>query len=132
MAETQKEYLVGVIYPTNRPEPRDTQLNDKMPAAIRYAIRALDFKRGDEEEFAASMPSYEAKAAELAAMNADLIIPAGAPPFMLLGFKGEREIIEGWEKKYGVPMFTSGQNHVRALRTLGIRRSSASAIFRQS
>jgi maleate isomerase len=121
MAETQKEYLVGVIYPTNRPEPRETQLNDKMPAAIHYAIRALDFKRGDEEEFVASMPSYEAKAAELATIKSDLIIPAGAPPFMLLGFKGEFEIIRGWEKKYGVPMFTSGQNHVRALRTLGVK-----------
>ena len=40
---------------------------------------------------------------------------------MLLGFNGEREIIRGWEKKYGVPMFTSGQSHIHALRTLGVR-----------
>ncbi len=121
MAETQKEYFIGVINATNRPEPPETQLNDKMLAAIRYARCTLDFKRGDEEEFAASMPRYEAKVAELAAMKPDLILPGGAPPFMLLGFNGEREIIRGWEKKYGVPMFTSGQNHVRALRTLGVK-----------
>ena len=121
MAETQREYLIGVINATNRPEPKETQLSDKMPAIIRYASRTVDFKRGDEEEFAASMPRYEAKAAELAAMKPDLILPGGAPPFMLLGFKGEREIIQGWEKKFGVSMFTSGQNHVLALRTLGIK-----------
>jgi len=121
MAETQKEYFIGVINATNRPEPKETQLNDKMPATIRYASRTLDFKRGDEQEFAASMPRYEAKAAELAAMKPDLILPGGAPPFMLLGFNGEREIIRGWENKYGVPMFTSGQNHVRALKTLGVK-----------
>lgn len=121
MAQTHEQYFIGVINATNRPEPRETQLNDKMPATIRYASRTVDFKRGDEAEFAASMPRYEAKAAELAAMKPDLILPGGAPPFMLLGFNGERDIIRGWEKKYGVPMFTSGQNHVRALRTLGVR-----------
>jgi maleate isomerase len=121
VARTQKEYLIGVIHATNRPEPRESQLDGKMPASIRYVSRTLDFRRGDEEEFAASMPRYEAKAAELAAMKPDLILPAGAPPFMLLGFKEEFEIIRSWEKKYQVPMFTSGQNHVRALRTLGVK-----------
>jgi maleate cis-trans isomerase len=122
MAETQREYFIGVINATNRPEPRETQLDDKMPATIRYARRTVDFRRGDEEEFAASMPRYEAKAAQLAAMKPDLILPGGAPPFMRLGFNGEREIIRDWEKKYGVPMFTSGQNHVLALNTLGIKK----------
>lgn len=119
-AATQKEYIVGLIYPTNRPEGRETQLEEKLPPSIRLASLTLNFTRGNEEEFATSMPRYEATVAEFAAMGASLIIPAGAPPFMLLGFQGERETIRRWENKYGVPMFTSGQNHVRALRTLEI------------
>ena len=129
MAQTKKEYLVGWISPTNRPDGRETQLDEKMPAKIRLINVSLNFTRGTEEEFRASMPAYEAKAGELAAMNADLILPSGAPPFMLLGFDGERQIIERWEKKYGVPMFTSGQNHVRALRTLGIKRFVGASYF---
>jgi maleate cis-trans isomerase len=132
MHETQKEYIVGTVRPTNRPESgQEIDLDEKIPAKIKLLTRTMNFTRGTEEEFSTSMPGYEAKAAELAKMNADLVRPSGAPPFMLLGYKGEQEIISGWEKKYGVQMFTSGQNHVRALRTLGIKSSSAPAIFRK-
>ena len=48
---------------------------------------------------------------------------------MLLGYEGEREIINSWEKKYGVQMFTSGQNHVRALRTMGIKKFVGASYF---
>jgi maleate cis-trans isomerase len=120
MAVTQKEYVVGLVYPTNRPEGKETQLDEKLPPSIQLVGLTLNFTRGNEEEFGASMSRYEVKVAELTAKNASLIIPAGAPPFMLLGFQGEREMIRRWEQKYGVPMFTSGQNHVRALRTLEI------------
>jgi maleate isomerase len=75
------------------------------------------------------MPGYEAKVAELAEMRPDLIRPSGAPPFMLLGFEGERQIIRSWESKYRVQMFTSGQNHVRALRALGINRFIGASYF---
>jgi maleate isomerase len=121
MAETNKEYLVGWISPTNRPEGRENQLDAKMPPNIRLLNVSVNFTRGTEEEFRASMPTYEAKVRELAAMKANLILPSGAPPFMLLGFVGERQIIDRWEKQFGVPMFTSGQNHVRALKTLSIK-----------
>ena len=129
MAATKQEYLVGWISPTNRPDGRETQLNDKMPSNIRVANVTTNFTRGTEEEFRASMPAYEAKVRELAAMNADLILPSGAPPFMLLGFEGERQIIQNWEKQFGIPMFTSGQNHTRALRTLGVRQFVGASYF---
>ena len=89
----------------------------------------MNFTRGTEEEFSTSMPGYEAKAAEFAKMGADLVRPSGAPPFMLLGYQKEQELIGGWEKKYNVPMFTSGQNHVRALRTLGIKKFAGASYF---
>ena len=130
MPETEKEYIVGTVRPTNRPESgQEIDLDEKIPAKIKLITRTMNFTRGTEEEFSASMPGYEAKAAELAKMNADLVRPSGAPPFMLLGYKGEQEIISGWEKKYGVQMFTSGQNHVRALRTLGIKKFVGASYF---
>jgi maleate isomerase len=92
----------------------------------------MNFTRGDEQEFRSSMQGYEAKVAELAEMNPDLIRPSGAPPFMLLGFRGEQELIRGWEKKYGVQMFTSGQNHIRALRTLGVKKFVGASYFPES
>jgi maleate cis-trans isomerase len=41
---------------------------------------------------------------------------------MLQGYKGEDELIKSWEKKYQTPIFTSGQNHVHAMRALGIKK----------
>lgn len=130
MAESQREFLVGSVWPTNRTgELGDKELDPKLPPTIKLVHLTMDFKRGTEDEFAASMPGYEAKAAELAAQRADLIRVLGAPPFMLLGFEGERATIESWEKRYGVPMFTSGQNHVRALKTLGVRKLFGATYF---
>ena len=129
MADNQKEYLVGLINPTNRPEGRETQIDQKMPSNIRHVSLTLNFRHGTEEEFRASMPQYESKAAEFAAMKADLIIPAGAPPFMLLGYQGERQTIQSWEQKYGIPMFTSGQNHIHALKALDIKKFVGASYF---
>ena len=134
MAETQKEYqkeyIVGTVRPTNRPEAgQEIDLDTKIPAKIKFLTLTMNFTRGTEDEFRTSMPGYEAKAAELAKMHADLVRPSGAPPFMLLGYKGEQQIISGWEKKYAVQMFTSGQNHVRALRTLGIKKFVGASYF---
>jgi maleate cis-trans isomerase len=130
MSETQREHIVGTVRPTNRPEAgQEIDLEAKIPAQIKFLTRTMNFTRGTEEEFRTSMPGYEAKAAELVKMNAELVRPSGAPPFMLLGYKGEQEMISGWEKKYGVQMFTSGQNHVRALRALGIKKFVGASYF---
>jgi maleate cis-trans isomerase len=130
MAQSEKEYLVGTVRPTNRPEAgQELDLDSKIPAKIRFVTRTMNFTRGTEEEFSTSMPGYEEKAAELAKMGADLVRPSGAPPFMLLGYEAEQALIAAWEKKYGVQMFTSGQNHVRALRTLGIKKFVGASYF---
>jgi maleate cis-trans isomerase len=60
--------------------------------------------------------------AELAEAGVDLIHPGGTPPFMLQGYAGEARLIESWERKYKVPIFTSGQNQVAALRALNVRK----------
>ena len=130
MAETEKEYVVGTVRPTNRPEAgQELDLDTLIPAKIKFLSSTMNFTRGTEEEFSTSMPGYEAKAAEFAKMGADLVRPSGAPPFMLLGYQKEQELISSWEKKYGVQMFTSGQNHVHALRTLGMKKFVGASYF---
>jgi maleate isomerase len=130
MAEDEKEYLVGTVRPTNRPEAgQELDLDTLIPAKIKFLYSTMNFTRGTEEEFSTSMPGYEAKAAEFAQMGANLVRPSGAPPFMLLGYQKEQELISGWEKKYNVPMFTSGQNHVQALRTLGMKKFVGASYF---
>jgi maleate isomerase len=130
MAAAEKEYLVGTVRPTNRPEAgQELDLDTLIPAKIRFVYLTMNFTQGTEEEFSTSMPGYEAKAAELVKMGADLVRPSGAPPFMLLGYHKEQELISGWERKYNVQMFTSGQNHVRALRTLGIKKFVGASYF---
>src|SRR5688500_17269962 len=62
-------------------------------------------------------------------MRDNLVRPSGATPFMMFGNEKEKELIGGWEKKYNVPMFTSGQNHVRALRTLGMKKFVGASYF---
>ncbi len=117
------QYLVGSVWPTNRTGVLgDQELDPKLPPSIRLVHRSMGFTQGTQAEFRASMPGYEAKAAELAALGPDLIRVIGAPPFMLLGYEGEGAAISAWESRYGIPMVTSGQNHVRAFRTLGVRK----------
>jgi len=60
MPETQKEYVVGTVRPTNRPESgQEIDLDEKIPAKIKFLTRTMNFTRGTEEEFSASMPGYE-------------------------------------------------------------------------
>jgi maleate isomerase len=79
-------------------------------------------RHGKIEEFQAAIPAYEEKIAELAEDKVDLIHPAGTPPFMLLGYKGESEIIARWERRFGIPIFTSGTNQVSAMKALKIKK----------
>ncbi|MFC1815853.1 hypothetical protein ACFL0M_07900 [Thermodesulfobacteriota bacterium] len=130
MAEIRREYLVGWIRATKRIAlGGETLLDDNLPHGIKVVSLSMNFTRGTEEEFGASMPAYESKVAEFASMKADLIRPGGAPPFMLLGFEGERRIIREWEQKYGVPIFTTSQNHVRALKTLDVNAFVGASYF---
>jgi maleate cis-trans isomerase len=109
--------LVGVIKPTMRPGSLE-ELIRMLPEGIGVLPLFLDIKEGTTSEFKRSTAPFEPLIAKLAEQGCDLIHPEGAPPFMMLGWKGEGELLQAWEKKYKVPLFTSGTNHVRALRAL--------------
>ena len=89
-----------------------------LPDGIRLIPLCLDVRRGAIDEFKQAIAGYEAKVAELAGMGVDVINPSGAPPFMVLGYDNEQNLIRKWEKDYKTRVFTSGTSHIDALRAL--------------
>jgi maleate isomerase len=112
---------VGVIKPTYRPGSLEEFIK-LIPDGIACIPLFVGFQRGTVDEFKGALEAIEAKVAELAAIGVDLIHPEGAPPFMVHGRAKERELLDGWQAKYGVPVITSGTTQVDAMRALGVRR----------
>ena len=113
--------MVGTVKPTKGSGSLE-ELIRMLPDGIGVIPLFNNIRHGTLGEFRDVLPSYEEKVAELAADKVDLIHPAGTPPFMLLGYRKEQELIAAWERKYGVPIFTSGSNQVRALKALGVKK----------
>jgi maleate cis-trans isomerase len=113
--------MVGTVKPTKGSGSLE-ELIRMLPEGIGVIPLFNNIRHGTAKEFQGVLPSYEEKIAELAEDKVDVIHPAGTPPFMLLGYQGERELIRKWEKKYRVPIFTSGSNQIRALNALKIRK----------
>jgi maleate isomerase len=113
--------MVGIIKPT-KGSGSLVELIKMLPDGIGVIPLFNNVRHGKIEEFQAAIPAYEEKIAELAEDKVDLIHLAGTPPFMLLGYRGETEIIAKWEKRFGIPIFTSGTNQVAALKALKIKK----------
>lgn len=112
---------VGVVKPTYRPGSLEEFIR-LLPEGISVIPLFLGIREGTTEEFKRVLDAIEQKVRELAEIGVDLIHPEGAPPFMVHGFKGERELLDRWEKQHGLPVITSGTTQVDAMRALGMRR----------
>jgi maleate isomerase len=113
--------MVGIIKPTKGSSSL-VELIKMLPDGIGVIPLFNNVRLGKIEEFQAAIPAYEEKIAELAHDQVDLIHPAGTPPFMLLGYDGERQLIDQWEKRFGIPIFTSATNQVAAMKALKIKK----------
>ena len=111
----------GMIMPTMRPGAPE-EIIRLLPDGVGVITLYLDIERGDEAEFHDVLPHYERDIGRLARSGCEVIHPAGAPPFMLLGYEGEHRRIKHWENLYNSQFFTAGSNHVAAFRALGVRR----------
>jgi maleate isomerase len=120
---------VGIVRPTTRSGGFEDLLR-MLPDGIGVAHTCLSVQRGTVAEFEKVILDYEAKVGELAAAGCNVVNPSGAPPFMVLGYAGEQKLIEDWQNKYKVPVFTSGSSHVDALRALGAKRFVGTSYFR--
>jgi maleate isomerase len=113
--------MVGMIKPT-KGSGSLVELIKMLPDGIGVIPLFNNVRHGKIEEFQSAIPAYEEMIAELADDKVDLIHPAGTPPFMLLGYKGEAEWIDRWERQFGIPIFTSGTNQVAAMKALKIKK----------
>lgn len=114
--------FVAMVKPTTHGSGSHDALLKLLPSSIRTHTFYCGIKDGTVADFEAVMPEYDRGVAEAAALKADVIHPEGTPPFMLHGYAGEQRIVKGWEDRYGIPVFTSGMNHIRAMAALGARR----------
>ena len=112
---------MGLIKPTHRPGSLEETIR-LLPEGIGVIPLTVGIVRGDAGEFREVLDAIEDNVRELAGLGVDLIAPAGAPPFMVHGYQGEREILDRWEADYGLPCVTSGVTQVAAMRALGVQR----------
>ena len=114
---------VGIVNPT-RGTGSIEELMRLLPEGIGVIVAHNNIRRGTEAEFRSVMESYAAQVRGFAEDpdKVDMIHPAGTPPFMVVGYEREQELVAQWEKEYGIPVFTSGMNQCRAMRALGMKR----------
>lgn len=128
MAYTSWRGVVGCIKPTRRPGSLE-ELIRMLPEGIGVIPLFLNIRQGTTNEFKRAVEPYVPLVEELVGEQVDLIHAEGAPPFMLKGYKGEAEILKKWEKKYKVPVFTSGTNHVAALKAVKAKKIVGATYF---
>ncbi len=120
--------VVGIIKPTMRPGGLESMIR-LLPEGIGVIPLFNNIRRGTHDEFEEVMADYDEKVAILAEQEVDLIHPEGAPPFMVMGYDGEAAKIKSWEDQYGIPVSTSGTNHIAALRALKIKKFVGATYF---
>jgi maleate cis-trans isomerase len=128
MAFSSWRGIVGIIKPTMRPGGLEDMIR-LLPEGIGVIPLFNNITRGDRSEFKEVMKDYDEKVAILAEQGCDLIHPEGAPPFMVMGNAGEAKKIKAWERKHKVKIFTSGTNHVAALKALKVKRFVGASYF---
>jgi maleate cis-trans isomerase len=112
---------VGLIKPTRRAGGIE-EFCRLIPEGIGVLPLFLNIRRGTADEFKSVLEQYEGRIQELAESEVDLIHAEGAPPLVINGLDAETAIVSHWEKTYGIPVVTSAQTQVEALRALGVRR----------
>ena len=112
--------IVGIVKPTRRAGTLE-ELVPFLPPGVGMIPVYLDIAQGTDNEFTTVLPAYDAKVSLLAQQRCDIMSVEGAPVFMVAGRERETAIVSGWEKRYGIPVFTAPQNQVNALRALGAR-----------
>lgn len=121
MAFSSWRGTVGLVKPTMRPGNLEEVIR-MLPDGIYVIPLFNDIRKGSAEEFRDVIAGFEAKTAQLAEFGVDLIHTSGAPPFMALGYEAEGATVREWERRFKVPIFTSGQNAIAAFRALNVKR----------
>jgi maleate cis-trans isomerase len=129
MAPANWRGTVGVVKPTYESGSL-VEFIRLLPEGVGVIPVYAGIKQHTEQGYLDAMETYHERVAELARIGVDLMHPEGGPPFMVRGYKSEREIVRQWEEKYNVPIFTSGMTQAEALRALGIKKFVGCTYFR--
>ena len=113
--------FVGTIKPTMRPGSYE-ELVRLLPDGIGVLPLFVSGRRPLIDDVDAALQIYESKIAELTKAGPDLIHAEGAATFMQLGPEPEARLVDAWERKFKIPIFTAAQNQVRALKALKIKK----------
>ena len=100
--------VTGLVKPTRRPGTLE-ELIRMLPEGIGVLPLFLNIREGTTDEFKRATAPYEPMVKQLADAGCDLIHPEGAPPFMLLGYKGEAELL----RKLELLIFDAGYREAR-------------------
>ncbi len=130
MASANWRGTVGVVKPTYESGSL-VEFIRLLPEGVGVIPVYAGIKQHTEQGYLDAMEIYHERVAELARIGVDLIHPEGGPPFMVRGYKSEREVVRQWEEKYKVPIFTSGMTQAEALRALGINKFVGCTYFRE-
>lgn len=117
MAYTSWRGVVGMIRPTMRPGSLEEGIR-LLPEGIGVIPLFLGVYGGSESGFRKAVDAYEPLLDQLAEQEVDLISAGGEPPFMMQGVKGEAAMVRRWEKKYKIPILSTGRNAVAALKAI--------------
>jgi maleate isomerase len=113
-------FTVGIIKPSTRPGKAE-ELAAILPEGIAMEHANLSVSAGTREQLERAIHEYDAKIEAMVALGVDLVHAAGVSP-LLLGYRGEQELVRGWEQRYGRPVFTNGMSQVNALRAFKAKR----------
>jgi maleate isomerase len=131
MATASWRGTVGVIKPTYGSGSL-VEFIRLLPEGVGVIPLYAGIKEHTERGYLDALESYHDRVAELARIGVDLMHPEGGPPFMVRGYKSEQQIVQQWEAKYKVPIFTSGMTQADALRALSIKRFVGCTYFRDN
>jgi maleate isomerase len=112
--------IVGMVKPVRRPGTLE-EILPFLPPGVGMIPVYVGITQGTENEFQAVLPAYEKEVALLAAQRCDIMSVEGGPVFLAAGLARETALVNGWEKTYGIPIFTAPQNQVNALHALGAK-----------
>jgi maleate cis-trans isomerase len=112
---------VGLIQPTYRPGALEEVIR-LLPEGIGVVPLYVGVREGTADEFRGALGIIEEKVRELAEIGVELILPQGAPPWMVHGIQREREVLAEWSRKYGRPVRSPGPDQCDAMRALHMHR----------
>src|SRR3970040_521012 len=94
--------IVGLVKPTYRPGSMESFIK-LMPEGVGFIPAHAGIRAGNEQELQEALTGGEKKVARLAELGADVVMIMGAPPTMVRGHGGDRQVADELTKKYGFP-----------------------------